>query len=136
MSEDLYSVFPSLAVLSVVALMALVLTRTANNSDPSARRRLMRLVTLVIGLQVVHFTEELVTGFPERFPDMFGLRPTSLAFFVSLNLFWIAVWGLSVVGLRTPFRVVYFPIWFLALACVVNGLAHPLLTIPNPLDLV
>lgn len=131
MSEDLYSVVPSLAVLSLVALsaLALTLTRAATDPDPIARRRLMRLVTLVVVLQGAHFTEELVTGFAERLPGTFGLPPVPGALFVSFNLFWIAVWGISVLGLRTPFRVVFFPIWFLALACAANGLLHPLLAL-------
>jgi hypothetical protein len=116
------------AGLSVSALIALFLTVTRASVDPdaAARGHLARLLVLALVLQCGHFAEELATGFHDRFPEMLGLRPWSLAFFVPFNLFWIAVWGLSIVGLRAGLRVALFPIWFLGIGCAANGVAHPL----------
>jgi hypothetical protein len=56
------------------------------------------------------------------------LPPWSTAFFVSFNLAWLALWVLSVFGLRAGYRPAFFPLWFLALAMIANGVAHPLLS--------
>jgi hypothetical protein len=56
---------------------------------------------------------------------LLGLSPWSLRFFVTFNLFWLAVWGLSLWGLKARWQAALFPLWFLGLGCLVNGLAHP-----------
>jgi hypothetical protein len=60
---------------------------------------------------------------------LLGLTPWSLRFFVSFNLFWLAIWSLSVWGLAARKRAALFPFWFLGIGCVANGLAHPLFSI-------
>ena len=131
MNEALFSVLVGTAGLSLAALIALLLTltRNADNTDPTAQRSLMLLVALAIVLQSLHFAEELLADFHERFPEMLGLRPWSVTFFVCFNLFWIAVWGLSLVGLHKKVRAAFFPVWFLGIGCAANGVAHPLFSI-------
>jgi hypothetical protein len=80
---------------------------------------------LAIALHFGHSAEELFGGFNARFPALLGLPPWSLAFFVSFNLFWIAVWALSIFGLRARIRAALFPVWFLAIGSAANGLEHP-----------
>jgi hypothetical protein len=70
-----------------------------------------------------------VTGFPQRFPALLGLAPWSTAFFVSFNMFWIAIWSCSCWGATAGWRVALFPLWFLAVAGLANGVAHPLLSV-------
>lgn len=131
MHEALYSVLVGTAGLSLAALMALLLTvtRSVGDPDPLARRSLVRLIALAILLQSLHFTEELLTGFHMRFPEMLGLRPWSITFFVGFNLFWIAVWGGSLAGVHRQLRAALFPLWFLGIACAANGIAHPLFSV-------
>lgn len=69
--------------------------------------------------------EELVTGFHERFPALFGLPPMPLGFFVPFNLAWIIIWSLCVWGLAARRRAALFPLWFLGIGCIANGVAHP-----------
>ena len=131
MNEDLFSILVGTAGLSVAALVALLLTfaRKAGHANPAAQRHVMRLTTISIVLQSLHFTEELLTGFYERFPEMLGLRPWSVTFFVWFNVFWIAVWVLSLLGLHRQVRAAFFPLWFLAIAGVANGVSHPLFSV-------
>ena len=70
-----------------------------------------------------------MTGFHERFPQMLGLPAWSGEFFVAFNLFWISVWVLSSIGVRTNFRPAFFPVWFFAIGMAGNGFAHPALAI-------
>jgi hypothetical protein len=128
MDKGLYSVLAGTAGLTVAALLALLLTfvRKPGDARPAARWRLVRIAALAVVLQSIHFVEELITGFYERFPALLGLRPWSAAFFVAFNLFWLVVEGLALVGLRLKLRAAFFPAWFLGLASVVNGVAHPL----------
>ena len=131
MNEALYSILVGTAGLSVAAVMALLLTltRKAGDSDPILQRRLMHLTALTIVLQGLHFAEEWVTGFYKHFPELLGLRSWSVVFFVSFNLFWLVVWVLSAIGLRGPVQAAFFPIWFLGIGCIANGLAHPLFSL-------
>lgn len=126
MSEELRSILVGTAGLSVAALVALLLTLACEDitRTSTALRSVSRLTVLVILLQGLHFGEELVTGFYTRFPELLGLTAWPLGFFVSFNLVWIAVWGVSVLALPAFPRATLFPLWFLGIACVANGLAH------------
>lgn len=53
----------------------------------------------------------------------------AVALFVSFNLAWLGIWVLSVWGLARRRRVALFPLWFLGIAGVANGLLHPLLAL-------
>jgi hypothetical protein len=87
------------------------------------------LVATCLILQGAHFLEEDATRFYQRFPARLGLIPWSATFFVAFNLAWLLVWVLSALGLRSGARVVIFPLWFLAISMMVNGIAHPLLAV-------
>ena len=129
MSEELRSILVGTIPLDVmiVAAVALTLSRGAGDRSPAARTRVAWVAAAALAVQSVHFAEELATGFHHRFPALLGLYPWPIEFFVSLNVFWIVVWALSLAGVRTGSHAALFPIWFLALAGTVNGLAHPLL---------
>ena len=79
--------------------------------------------------QAGHFVEELSAGLHERLPALFGLPSMSLQFFVSFNVAWLIIWGISAWGLAARIRVSLFPLWFLGIGCAINGLAHPALSI-------
>ena len=120
---------PSLLVLGLLAGMALHLARTRKplaNQDNQvlAASRALGLATAV---QFVHFSEEWVTGFNVRFPALFGLEPIPEATFVVFNLAWIAIWIVAIPMLRAARTFAFFVAWFLAIAGLTNGIAHPLL---------
>lgn len=131
MSEELQGILPSIAILGTVAAVALYLT-LARGSVGGSGTQLRAAVWIAIAtvlLQGTHFAEELATGFHLRFPELFGLAPMPVGFFVWFNLGWFAIWSLSLWGLATRRRIALFPLWFLALAAVVNLAAHPLLAL-------
>jgi hypothetical protein len=131
MTEQLRSVLLGTAVLSIAVIIALILTFVRHAIDANAIRlqATVRLAGVAIVLQAAHFTEEFATDFGQRFPELLGLMPWSRLFFVSFNVFWLTMFALSLWGLRARRRVALFPLWFLGLASVGNGLAHPLFAV-------
>jgi hypothetical protein len=125
------SVLVGTAGLSVAALISVWLTLSRGPAHVGSAR-LRAVVGFAVGAllcQSVHFVEELLTGFPERFPALFGLAPWSSTFFVSFNIFWIVLWGFSCLAVTRGFRIAPGPLWFLAIASLANGIAHPLLSV-------
>ena len=125
------NLLPSVFVLGLAALAALALALGRRSPPDSAAERLAaaHAITLALVIQSIHFTEETVTGFHERFPAVFGLPAMPLSIFVVFNLAWIGIWIASVPGLRSGRALAFFAAWFLAIAGMINGIAHPLLAI-------
>lgn len=123
MDEPLRSILAGSVGLDIAAVAALVLT--VRRTPRLARPDFVRLGWITLAMQSVHFVEELFTGFETRFPVLLGLGPWPETFFVSFNLVWLVIWAaaLATVG---RFRVALFPVWFLAIAAIANGIAHPL----------
>ena len=125
------SLVPSLAVLGLAAFAALqlALRRPSPNELRKNRLSASHILAFATAIQAVHFAEEWATGFHIRFPALFGLDPMPLSFFVGFNLIWIVAWMASVPLLRTGRKVAFFAAWFLAIAGMLNGIAHPLLAL-------
>ncbi|MDH4351573.1 MAG: HXXEE domain-containing protein [Gemmatimonadota bacterium] len=131
MSDELRSILPSVTVLGAAAAMAVFLTISrgwAAGGSKHIRGAVLVALLTVLG-QAAHFTEELLTGFDARFPALLGLPPMSLRFFVTFNVAWLAIWSLCAWGLAARRRAALFPLWFLGIACIVNGIAHPALAL-------
>jgi hypothetical protein len=131
MTGDLGSLLPSTLLLGAAALAALYLTLTRGWADESdARLRgTVQVAAVTVLVQAGHFAEELATGLRERLPALFDQDPMSAWFFVTFNLAWLVIWSLSVWGLAARRRVALFPLWFLGIAGVGNGLAHPMMAV-------
>ncbi len=121
----------SALVLGLAALAALFLamSRESPPKKEAERRDAARALALAISVQGIHFAEETATGFHERFPALFGLPSMPFSFFVLFNLTWIGIWAASVPGLRSARPAAFFAAWFLAIAGMLNGIAHPLLAV-------
>ena len=131
MNESLRSILTGTAGLSAGAVVALLLTilRRPVEGDLIGRERTARIFLLGLAAQCLHFMEEFVTRFQERFPALLGLPAWSENFFVVFNLIWLSVWILSAIGLVRGYRFALFPVWFFAIAAIVNGIAHPALAL-------
>lgn len=129
-SEELRSILIGTAGLSIAGVIALFLAvvRRVRAWHKTRLRATVRLAIAVVCLQATHFVEEFATGFHQRFPELLGLTSRSSRFFVSFNLFWLAIWTLSVWALAAHRQAAFCPLWFLAIGCFANGIAHPLLS--------
>jgi hypothetical protein len=131
MNENLRSILTGTAGLSAGAVLALLLTilRRPVDGDPAGRERTARVFLIGLAAQCMHFMEEFVTRFQDRFPTLLGLSAWSNNFFVVFNLIWLSIWILSAIGLRRGYRFAFFPVWFFAIGAIVNGIAHPILSV-------
>ncbi len=127
------SIAPSLIVLGLVACAAayLALHRRSPPGLAAERARAARALAVATLAQSVHFAEELATGFHVHFPALFGLEPMPLSFFLGFNLAWIALWIASIPLLCSARAVAFFAAWFLAIGGMLNGIAHPGLTLAS-----
>lgn len=131
MTNELSAILPSLGILGLFAVIALFLTfsRGWAYEDSALTRRAVQIAVVAILFQAAHFTEELFTGFNERFPALFGIGPMSPGVFVAFNVAWLICWSLCAWGLAARYRAALFPLWFLSIACIANGVAHPALSL-------
>ena len=123
MSDTLRSILTGTAGLDVAMVVAIILT--VRRAPRSAAPDFLLLGWITLAIQGVHFSEELLTGFDRRFPVILGLAPWPETFFVSFNLVWLVIWAAALITLG-HLRVALFPLWFLAIAAIANGIAHPL----------
>jgi protein-S-isoprenylcysteine O-methyltransferase Ste14 len=131
MDETLRSQLVGTAGLSAAALAAVLLTlgRTPVAGASTARQRTSLLYAALVLVQALHAAEEYVTGFSVAFPSSLGLAPWPPTFFLAFNGVWLAIWIAAGIGLRAGNHVAHAPVWFLAIAAIANGVAHPLLAI-------
>ena len=122
---------PSIIVLGLAAFAALLLVLRRRSPPENVTERLAaaRSLALAVGVQSVHFAEEAATGLHERLGALLGLPGIPLSVFVVFNLMWLGIWAASVPGVRSARAVAFFAAWFLAIAGMFNGIAHPLLAI-------
>ena len=120
---------PSIIILGLLALIAwrLAYARQLQADDAPARKAAAMFLLVATLVQAAHFIEEATTGFHAAFPAFFGQPPIPLAAFVSFNVTWLLIWLASVPGTYSANRFALFAAWFLALAGMLNGIAHPLL---------
>ncbi len=125
------NVLPSIIVLGLAALAALllVLSRWSPPENEAERLAAARALVLAVGVQSVHFAEEAATGFHERLGALLGLPGMPLSLFVVFNLMWLGIWVASVPGVGSARAPAFFAAWFLAIAGMFNGIAHPLLAV-------
>ncbi len=125
------NVLPSVLVLGLAALAALLLV-SSRGSPPergAERRNAARVLALAAVVQGIHFAEEASTGFHDRLGPLFGLPSMPFSMFVVFNVAWLGIWIASVPGIRAAHPAAFFAAWFLAIAGMFNGIAHPLLTL-------
>jgi hypothetical protein len=123
------ALLPSIVVLGSVAIAAAALTFTHPLRSDQPHDNAARALTFTTLCQAIHFGEETLTGFHEAFPALFGLPAIPLAIFVTFNVAWLVVWSASISGLRATRAPALFAAWFLAIAGLINGLAHPLMAL-------
>jgi hypothetical protein len=125
------NLLPSIFVLGLAALASVLLARNRKMQSNNPRGITKASLTLAVATlaQAAHFSEEAFTGFHEKLPGLFGLPAMSFSGFMIFNLIWLAVWVFSIYGLKAGYFLAMFAAWFLAIAGIINGVAHPLLAL-------
>jgi len=88
------NILPSILVLGLAAFAALLLALNLRSPPERVAERLAaaRALALAVGVQSVHFGEEVVTGFHEQLGALLGLPGMPLSGFVVFNLTWLGIW--------------------------------------------
>ncbi len=122
---------PSIVILGLAVLVAIFLSRNRRSSTGMKTQRNVaaKALGVAVAFQSVHFIEEASMGFHQQLPALLGLQDIPFSVFVTFNLLWLAIWVASVPLLRTSHAGAFFAAWFLAIAGMINGVAHPLLAI-------
>ncbi len=122
---------PSILALGLAAIVALLLGRIRHSPIESVAERIAasRSLALATGIQSVHFIEEAMTGFHRELGKLLGSSEIPLPIFLAFNLILIVIWIVSIRRLRADSTPAFVAAWFLAIAGVINLVAHPLLTI-------
>jgi len=117
--------------LTLAALVALTLAYSRPGVADEHVAKVRRIATIGVVVQAGHFGEEYLQQFYLRFPAQLGLAPWPEGFFVFFNLMWLVVWVFAIASLARFPRFGVFPLWFLAIASVANGVFHPLLSLAS-----
>jgi hypothetical protein len=115
--------------IALIAAALLAMRRPLPALSDRDRRHLVLLGLVAVAVQVAHFGEELSREFFAAFPRLLGLSPWSRRAFIVFNVAWLAVWLLSLPAAARGNRLAQWPLWFLALALLMNGIAHPVLAV-------
>ena len=131
MAVAVLSIVPSVVALGLAAAAAagLALRRRPWLENVAMLVNARRALALATGIQALHFAEEAATGFHERFPALFGLPAMPYSLFVSFNVVCLVIWLAAIPGLRSARSWAFFVAWFLAIAGMLNLVAHPLLAV-------
>src|SRR5215831_10203252 len=126
MSAELQSIVRGTIGLDVALVAAVFTSLTRPLAAAGSKASIGKPALVTLALQALHFTEEFLTRFPHRFPELLGLTQWSDGFFVAFNAAWIAAWALAIAFVSDAPRIAGAALWFLAFAAVANGIAHPI----------
>ena len=90
-------------------------------NDPPA---VVPLYVLGIAVQCLHFCEEYLTGFQQKFPAFYGYEWSDRSFVV-FNLIWLSLFAFAAFGVMLKSRLAYLIAFFFALVGEIgNGIGH------------
>ncbi|MBT8220270.1 MAG: HXXEE domain-containing protein [Bacteroidia bacterium] len=100
------------------------------SSQPPDPEKLLPLYLLALGIQFIHFTEEYLTGFVTKLPQLFGQDPYSIDSWVVFNMVAYAVFILGAIAIYQKRRAyLIIPVFFVIAGVFMNSIAHILLTV-------
>jgi hypothetical protein len=116
-----------------IALIAAISIALARPPTAAALRAACGAALATLVMQALHFSEEYATEFYRLFPERLGLAPWTATFFLVFNVTWLALWLLAIGAAYVARASLYAAIvlWFLAIAAIGNGIAHPLLALSS-----
>ena len=131
MNEGIQSILIGTMPLCFLLIIAIFITYIKGPIlfSENKKKKITYWLLIAIAWHSLHFTEEFISGFYQRFPELISLAEWPPSFFICFNLGWIAIWCISIIGMWNGQRIAMIAIYFLALASLVNGVAHPIFSI-------
>ncbi|MET7465536.1 hypothetical protein [Nonomuraea sp. NPDC005501] len=100
---------------------------TTNRRLPDASR-VLPIYLIGLAWQFLHFGEEFMNGFNERWPtEVFGAQAMSLPLFVWINMISYAAFAMGALAIYRGWRVPLLIAWFFAImGAMGNAIGHPI----------
>jgi Protein of unknown function with HXXEE motif len=115
----------SLRVTFVPGMIAAACLYLSLRGRKLSSERLNELYLLGIACQLLHFAEEYLTRFDERFPVLFGGEPYPRDIFVMFNLLSYAVFIVGWLGLKRGIQPLFIPaLFFVTYGMIGNAIMH------------
>ncbi|MDH3247136.1 MAG: HXXEE domain-containing protein, partial [Saprospiraceae bacterium] len=90
--------------------------------------RILPLYLVALAVQLLHFTEEYLTDFVTKLPELFNQPPYPINFWIVFNMIAYAIFILGAISLFQNKKEFYvIPLFFILIGVVFNGIAHVLL---------
>ena len=92
--------------------------------------KLLTLYLLALAIQLIHFTEEYLTGFTTALPKLLGSVPYPVDYWLTFNMVAYALFILGGIVLYKRIKeYMIIPLFFILFGVLFNGIAHVLLSI-------
>ncbi|MDH8679036.1 HXXEE domain-containing protein [Fusibacter bizertensis] len=113
-------------VVGVIFVFGLLLYLYKNQNLVWEKDKMIQLYLIMLSVQFVHFAEEYVTGFAEKFPLLYGGVPYSDNMFVIINMvsYFIFTITAMLVLTRNNYRVMTPMLFFIVYGAMGNAIAH------------
>lgn len=106
----------------LLAYVLFLLTITRKAPDP---KKLLPLYLLAVAIQTLHFAEEYLTGFYDKFPELFEGAAYPVDTFVVFNMcaYFLFILGAVMIyrKMREPMMI---PLFFIAYGVIGNAISH------------
>jgi hypothetical protein len=93
--------------------------------NPINRTRLLPLYLFALSIQLLHFTEEYLTDFTSALPELLGLEPYPMDYWVVFNMvaYAVFIWGGIIIFKRIK-KLMIIPLFFILIGVLFNGIVH------------
>jgi len=117
-------VFIPALIIAFVISIRIVLKRVL---DP---KRVLPLYLFLLGIQFLHFTEEYLTGFTVKLPELFGQSPYPMDYWVTFNMVAYSIFILGGIVLFKQIKdLMIIPVFFILAGVLMNAIGHTVLSI-------
>jgi len=113
-----------------VVILSFVIYRFTFFNTCSRSDELLPLYLVAVGVQMIHFAEEYLTGFTTALPALIGAKPYPLGYWLAFNMvaYFIFILG-GIVIFQKMKELMMIPIFFILAGVVLNGIGHVLLSL-------
>ncbi len=120
----------SVAVFIPVVIMSVIYLLFGFRSPHKRFTRLLPYYLCALSIQLLHFTEEYLTGFTEKLPALLGQDPYPEEYWIIFNMVAYAIFIAGALIIYFRIQILYvIPVFFVFAAVMLNPVIHLLLAL-------